>query len=152
MNKVVKSHLSIFVTSFAIGFVVFSFMISGCGHHHKHHKHSVAIINSTTVPAAPGNTVIVVRQPTSYDQTTLLNEILAEVREFNNTEPQINVTIEIDNEVNVENEVVVEGDKIVVRPGNQRRIPRMYHWFKKFRKNKCDRDRCSEGPKPCDNE
>ena len=152
MNKVVKSHLSVFAVSFVLGFVVFGFLISGCGHHKRHlHKSNISVVDSTINPAA-GNVTILVQQPTSYDQAVLLSEILAEIREFNETEQDINVTVEVENNVEVDNSVTIEGDKIIIRPGSQKRIPRLYHWFKKHNKNKCNKDRCSEDPKPCDNE
>jgi len=136
---------------FAACIVVILGFTSGCGHHHRHHKHSIAVFNSSTAPSTQGNTVVYVQQPTVYDQDMLLNELLLELREFNEREEVINVTVEIDNNVDVDTSVVVEGDKIIVRPGKEKRVPSLYHWLKKFTKKKCDTNRCFEN-RPCDNE
>ncbi len=136
--------------AFVFGSILGFALISGCGHHNKKHKVDVSIIDSSTVPTAPGNITVILQQP--QPDETVLNDILVELREFNSYEPEVNITIEIDNDVTVEAEVTVESDRVVVRPGHHRYTPRMYHWLKKFLKKKCNRDHCAEGPKPCDNE
>ena len=145
-----KKVLGVLFTTVFVVCLLSAFTSTGCGHH-KRHKNNISVIDSTVNPAA-GNVTILVHQPTAYDQQVLLSEILSEIKEFNETEQDIQITIEVENNIEVESSVVIEGDKIIVRPGKQKRFPRLYHWFKKHHKHKCKRNRCSEGPKPCNNE
>lgn len=106
---------------------VIAFGFSGCGSH-KRPRVEVAVINSATVPSSP--VVITVELPTVYDQTQLLNDILAELREFNQQEPTAdvtNITIEVDNDITIDNSVTVDMSRrvLVVHPGRQRRCPRL---------------------------
>jgi hypothetical protein len=125
---------------------------SGCGHYHK--RDEITTISSSTNSALPSNTLIVLRQPVGYDQTFLLEEILFELREFNDREEEISVIVEVDNNISINSsvDIDVEGNTIVIHPDETRRSPRLYHWLKKLKKNKCNRNRCSQNPKPCDNE
>ena len=136
---------------FLFSLILASLFFVGCGHHKRHYRYvNVATINSQTTPVAPNNVTIIVQQPPAYDQDALLNELLAELRTLGPI--TVNLTIVVENNITVENSVEVDGSRIVIYPGWQRRIPRLYHWYRKWLGENCERVECSEDPKPCDNE
>jgi len=139
----------VFVLLSLLGIIVY-----GCGHHHKRgHRKNVATVSTASTANIPSNVVIAIQQPPAIDQQALIDAIRLQLLEFSRVEQvEVEVVIEITNEVEVDASVEVEGDTIVVRPGWQRHIPRLYHWLCKVHKKKCRRGHCGRLPKPCNNE
>jgi len=150
-----RKLIGIFAVTFGLTTLILSFAMSGCGHYHKRDViTNVTRVDSSTNATIPSNTVIILHQPVQYDQTALLEEILRQLREFNDTEQEITVTVEVDNNINVVTsvDVDVEGDTITIRPDETKTCPQLYHWLKKVKGKKCDKTKCGQKPKPCDNE
>lgn len=151
-----KRIFGLLITGIVCGGLLSSVFVSGCGHHRAKLviDSTVTVVDSSTHSEVPSNTTIVLQQPSLLDQAELIRDLLAQLKEFHENEQPINITVEVENNVDVDTsvDVDVEGDRIIVRPGKQRKLPKLYHWLKKLKKKHCKRARCSEGPKPCNNE
>ena len=145
-----RKVLGIILFTLGLGAVAMSFTTSGCGHHHRRYR--AAIVSSSTNSILPSNTIVVLRQPAEYDQTSLLEEIVFELREFNDREEEISVIVEVDNNISPVVSVSITNETVVIYPDKTKKCPRLYHWLKKVKKSKCKRVDCPEESKPCDNE
>lgn len=129
-------------------------LMLGCGHHHRHHRHTgdIALVDSSTNPGV-GDITIIIHQPAPYDQTALLQELLDELREFEESQQaNFDLLIEILNDTEGDCTAYIQNGKLIIAPGQLKKIPSLYHVLCEYYGLDCNPALCEEMPKPCSNE